>query len=206
MKYIIAIKKSISELMLILIKTFINQSNIHLNRFRFCVINNKKQHLISVYILLFVWILGLNILNKAFVSLLLKTFFKLKPTLTVETLDDIVSNPDLLIAGKDYIHEIKLFKPEIYDILERRITKYEEMLGIGGLFERPLEEILNILMKDIFNRRAVYLVRTIRVEIAKKLYFDLNLMSSPVKYCQRFEYYYISKSYLHYKPIHRLYV
>ena len=98
MKYIIAIKKSISELMLILIKTFINQSNIHLNRFRFCVMNNKKQYLISVYILLFVWILGLNILNKAFISLLLKTFFKVKPTLTVETLDDIVSNPDLFIS------------------------------------------------------------------------------------------------------------
>jgi len=161
--------------------------------------NNKKQHLISIYILLFVWILGLNILNKAFISLLLKTYFKVKPTLTVETLDDIVSNPDLLIAGKDFMKEIKLFRPDIYDTLKNRILKYEKELN-----EKSSEDWLNILMKDVFNGKAVYLINSVTVEFNKHLYFDSNLISSPVKYCPNYIYYYVSKSYLHHKQIYRL--
>ena len=123
-QYIITYKISLYDSILTLIKTFINQSIDNINRFRFYEINNKKQHLISVYILLFVWILGLNILNKAFISLLLKTFFKVKPTLTVDTLDDIVSNPGLQISGRKTLEEIKLFKPGIYDEFEKRIKLY----------------------------------------------------------------------------------
>ena len=204
LKHIITYKISLFDSILYLLKNFINQSIDNINRFRFYEINNKKQHLISVYILLFVWILGLNILNKAFISLVLKTFFKVKPTLIVETLEDIVSNPNLHIAGKDFLHEIKLFKPDIYDILLKRILNYEQLMGVKNESNEDID--FSKFQSDVYNHKTVLLLPSFGAKIIKEINIDFNLMTSPVKYCQRFQYYYISKSYIHYRPIYELYV
>ena len=71
-------------------------------------------------------------------------------------------------------------------------------------FGETVENALNLVMNDIYNRKTIYLLNTINVDYAKPLYFDLNLKASQHKYCPQFRYYFISKTHLHYKLIYKL--
>ena len=74
-------------------------------------------------------LLSTTVLTKCFTSLLLGTFFKTKPSLTVETLEDIVSNPEINVIGRNTINELKSFYPEIYENIHKRNIDYEKQLN-----------------------------------------------------------------------------
>ena len=71
--------------------------------------------------LLVIWLLVSLVVNKSYTSLLLNTYFNVKTTPIVQSLQDIRNNKDLLIAGIDKYLSIvnNKFKIKIEDIITR---------------------------------------------------------------------------------------
>ena len=149
------------------------------------------------FLLLFIWLLFSSILTRCFTSVLLGTFFKTKPTLTVETIEDLVSNPDIKLWGRDSLNFFKLSKPKIYEILYKRlIDKNSETFF--KLSSKP--EVIN----DIKQRKAVILAYGSRFDIIKCMYFNVNLQVSRHKYNQQVYFTYISKEIANSKLIYQM--
>ena len=111
-------KKCYLTLISELIKLMMEQSSNVLNKMR--SINNW------IFIVIFTWIFCSTILTKCFTGLLLKTYFLQKPSLTVNSLEDLVNKPNISVTGKYSLKLIKLFKPEFYEILIKKLEDYGE--------------------------------------------------------------------------------
>ena len=186
-------KGKIGSLILDFIKLQLGQSSSFL---RDVAMNDKV-----VYSLLFIWILSSTILAKCFTSLLLNTYFIRKPSLTVETLEDIVSNPGLSVSGKRSLIQIKSFKPEIYDILNKRLKEYESGLGIDS-GSNPNAVLGKRVIQDVLNRKTVLMLTNYDTIIIKN--FHPRLMESQHKAITTFEFSYISKHHKYYTKIYSL--
>ena len=125
----------------------------------YCRRNNKihKWILICLFI---IWLYSSLIISKSFTSLLLRTFFELKPIPIVNTLKDIRDNKDLKLTG--HIGYLETFSNEnfnITDIIERmRIVSnqyktYEKI--IGGLINCDVV----LLCPGFFRETATFLGR-----------------------------------------------
>ena len=151
----------------------------------------------GLYVLLFIWLLFSTILSKCFTSVLLGTFFKIKPTLTVETLEDLVSNPGIKIIGRESLDHFMSTKPKVYEILRKR------------LFVTNSEKILKILltpevMNDMINRKAVLLHDSHQRKAIQSLFPEINYKESEHKYNQQIIYTYVSKDNTNYEKIFQM--
>ena len=155
------------------------------------------------FILLFSCLLCITVLTKCFTSLLLGTFFKTKPSLTVETLEDIVSNPKINVFGRESIKEIKLINPKIYEIIHKRSINYEKQLNVYGKKEIDMLK-MSKLIKDIEERETVILFNSLNAKSVKIFLHLNNLMESEHKYSQHFIYTYVTKTLPNYKQIYRM--
>ena len=155
------------------------------------------------FILLFFCLFFTNILTKCFTSLLLGTFFKTKPSLTVETLEDIASNPEINIIGRDSIEELKHFNPGIYEIIHKRNIDYEKQLNVIEKKEKVIYKMSKVI-KDVSQRRTVILTNSLNAKSLKIFMHLNNLMESEHKYSQNFIYSYVSKSLTNYRQIYRM--
>ena len=148
-------------------------------------------------------LLCITVLTKCFTSLLLGTFFKTKPSLTVETLEDIVSNPEINVIGRASLKELKVFNPGIYEIINKRNIDYEKQLNFTEVDESVIFQSSKML-KDVELSKTVVLINSLNAK-SLKIYFHLNnLMESEHKYIQDFIYTYVSKTLSNYKQIHRM--
>ena len=157
----------------------------------------------GTFILLFACLLFITVLTKCFTSLLLGTFFKTKPSLTVETLEDIVSNPEINVIGKDTIKELELFNTEIYEIIRKRNVDYEKQLNISEMEEAEINTLSKVI-KDVYQRKTVIITNSLVSKSFKLLTHLIDLMESEHKYCQTFVYTFVSKSFPNYKQIYRM--
>ena len=121
------------------------------------IFNKMRNYNNQVFMLLFNWILCSTILIKCFTGLLLNTYFIRNPTLTANTLEDIVYNPDISVAGKFSLAEIKSSRPELFEILKQKVIDYENKLGVNTL-ENANSIFNQKLINDVMNRKAVILV------------------------------------------------
>ena len=153
------------------------------------------------YLTLFIWLICTTILAKCFTSLLLNTYFKSKPSLTVETVEDIANNPNLWVTGKRALLEIRSFKPKIYEILHKRLVEYESRYNISNTHFIDINaQVLN----DIIERKAVQLMSTPEARTLKSLHPKINLMVSKYKYNLKMHFTYVSKSHPKSKQIFQM--
>ena len=145
---------------------------------------------------LLIWILCSQVLSLSFTSLLLRAYNTKSPSLTVETLEDIVSKPKLSIVGSRSVNEIKLYKPDIYESLISRVNQFEYKLGIN---EKANARNLNnqSIIKDIVERKAVMIVATTIAQMIPNLNFKADLKASDTKYNSVIRYSYVSKGLPH---------
>ena len=126
-----------------------------------------------------IYLMGLSILSKCFTSILLNTYFIKKETLTAETFQDIINNPDLYVAGRRGLRYIQSIKPEFFEKLFDRVIDYENSLNLNS--DKGLEELLNpFLWKDIINRKAIVIVDFSDVNIFKNLYPDSKIWNQSI--------------------------
>ena len=158
---------------------------------------------LAKFILLFTWLLCSTILNKCFTSLLLKTYFKTKPFLAVETLEDIVSNPKMKIIGKQALLQIKSFKSNIYQNLNERLNKYERELNISNV---DLMKVLtnSQVFNDVNEGKTVLLVDSHESHMFRDIYPLIKLKVSKHKYSHQIIYSYISRSHSKYEQIFQM--
>ena len=176
------------DTMLILIQSLMSQSSHQLS----ITIKTKSSSLL----ILFIWILCSRILSLSFTSLMLRTFNTRSPSLTAETLEDIVSKRNLLVLGRRALNDINLYKPEIYDSLINRLKFYESKLGIvdnedvRSLSKEPI-------IRDIVDRKAVLIVPTIFTVMIPSIFPGANLIASDTKYNSLIRYSYLSNGIAH---------
>ena len=177
-------------------KFFVNQSSKAFKK-----ISKKKR---TACLVIMISMLCITSLTKCMTSSLLKTFFKVKPHLTVNTLEDIVDNPDLFVAGRHGLKELIRFKPQIFEKLENRIKKYEKSLDINSI------NMVNLgsprLIRDVQEGRAVILTDTFVAKVLKLMHPSFDLMESNYKYNQNFFYSYVTKNHTKSHEIYKMFV
>ena len=160
---------------------------------------------ISLYIIIFFWIITTSCITRSFKSILLNTYYKTKPSLTVNTLEELVNRPDLLISGSVNLNSIEKFKPEFYNELMQRAISYEKRIGIDYKTQEGTIALFSKgIVEEVVNRRGVIITNTYNINMFKKMYPVYNLMASDVKYAQLFIYTVVHKNILHYARINRL--
>ena len=130
-----------------------------------------------------------TLLTKCFTSLLLRTYFKTKTSITVRTLEELVDRPDVSIAGRLGLIEIIQQKPEVFNNLVNRLLVYENKLGIDSTEMTHLAR--NKVIEDVNEGRAVIITDTFHTNLFTRIYPNLNLIQSDVKYNQRFIFCYV---------------
>ena len=121
----------------------------------------------------------------------------------METLEDIVSNPKINVIGRQSIRELKLFNPEIYEIIHKSNIDYEKQLNAFGKRETELYEKSQFI-NDLEQRKAVLLTDSLNSKFLKIFIHLNNVMESEHKYSQKFYYSYVSKSHPKYRQIYRM--
>ena len=146
----------------------------------------------ETFIVIFVWIICSTILNKCFTSLLLRTFYITKPSLTVETLEDIASDSELKVIGRNGLNELQEINQQIYEIIYEKIDSYSQELG---LLTQRLPDLVGTtqIFDDVQERKAVLMINSEMANLIKVFYPEINLMESEHKYNQQFFYTYVSK-------------
>ena len=153
---------------------------------------------------LIIYLVCSTIFTKCFTSQLLKTYFVKKESLTAETFQDIIDNPDLYVAGRRGLRYIQSIKPEIFEKLFHRVIDYENSLNINS--DKSLNDLLNSrLWEHISNGKAVAIVGSYEVQFFKNLYPDSKIMESEHKYNHFFSFTYVTKSVRNFTEIYRLY-
>ena len=145
----------------------------------------------------------MTILTKCLTSLLINTYFIQNPSLTVETLEDIISKPDLFIAGRNGLKEISTTKPKIYEILFKRLLDYEKSLNIStdnfaGYTDKRI-------IKDVIKRKAVFMVNSVHAQLLKNINPFDPIMKSPNKYNLLFRFCFVPKTAQNYTKIYKKY-
>ena len=159
----------------------------------------------SISILIFVWLIASSCITRSFKSILLKTYYKTKPSLTVNTLEDIVNRPDLSISGSFNLDGIKQFKPEVHRDLMRRAITYQTKMDIDyDTANGTLASYSKNVIKEVVNGQGVIIANTYGVELFKKMYPMYKLMESDIKYAQIFVYSSIHKNIPYYNRINKL--
>ena len=180
---------------------FLRQTSIAMNQMR----NNetiKPQHRKTIITLLFVWLLCTTILSQCFTSVLLKVYTIKKPSLTVQTLEEIINNPNLLVAGYIGLKQLEPYRPDIFHALEERVLNYHDRLNIS--LDNRMSLTNEGLVKDIIERKSVAIIHTFGTDLLKLFYPESNLMESEQKYTQLFRYSLVSKNFFKNKEIYDL--
>ena len=167
--------------------------------------NWMEESSLSLYVLIFCWIITTSCITRSYKSILLNTYFKTKPSLTVNTLEDIFNRPDLLISGSPNLESIKQVKPEFYEVLMQRAISYETQMGIDyQTQEGHLASFSKNVIEEVVNRHGLIIADTYGIDLFKKMYPMYKLMESDVKYSQIFLYSVVHKNISHYRRINKL--
>ena len=186
--------RSISFIMM----NFLGQTTHTLHRLR------NSQSIISTHknaitLLLFVLLICSSILSKSFTSILLNVYTIKKPSLTIQTMDDIINNPDLFVAGFISLKKLEHYRPDIFHALKERVINYHKILNIK--LDDNMYLLDDKLIRDIISRKSVALMSTLETELMKLYYPDSNLKESESKYNQLFSYSLVSKNVVKHKEI-----
>ena len=146
----------------------------------------EPQNRTIIITLLFLWLIGSTILSKCFTSVLLNVYTIKKPSLTVQALEDIVNNPNLLVAGDIGLKQLEPYRPDIFHALEMRVSSYQKRLNMK--FDDKMAVIKDELIRDIISRKSVAIINTFATILLKLFYPEANLMESEQKYTQLFRY------------------
>ena len=126
-----------------------------------------------------IWILCTNIITKSFSSVFLNTYFKINPKLKYNTIEDLIENP-VSIAGSMSLSQMKTTKPLEFEILNKRVSEYENELGINTYLNRGWDN--HVLSSDVENGKTVLLVITGMADVLKSLFLGENVKTSDNKY------------------------
>ena len=148
---------------------------------------NNKIHSRIFIMLVTLWIILCLVLSYAFTGLLLNTFFRLKPSPVVNTLQDIRDNKQLLIMGDayslSYIYQNNNF--DISDIIER-IEQSDHFYNTNR--RSKLFDVVNGITVLVYNT-----FRTSQINYGARFYQD-RLFISPSKYFPDYMTFFILKN------------
>ena len=182
-------------------ENFLGQTSHLLDRLRNYV-SIKPHHRKTIILLLFVWLMASTLLLQFFTSVLLNVYTIKKPSLTVQTLEDIVNNPDLLVAGYKGLKEIEPYKLDLFDALEERVKNYHKTLKMSLYDIKELHK--RELIKDIIARKSVLISSTFVTNMLKLFNPDANIMESEHKFFSLLKYGLVSKKFSKHKEIYVL--
>ena len=158
---------------------------------------------LTLYLDIFIYIICSTILTKCFTSFLLNIYFIQNPSLFVETLEDIISKPNLFIAGRVGLKEISTTKPKIYEILFKRLLVYEKSLNINTQNFMGMRD--QRIQRDVLKRKAVFIVNTMQAQVLKNVNPFEPIMDSPKKYNLLLRFSFVTKNAQNFTQIYRMY-
>ena len=143
----------------------------------------------SILLLLYFWLMSSTILSWAFTSLLLGSYINKKTSLTAETLEDVINNPELLVASPN----MNRFDPQLYKILSHRYDKFVDLYPDEYNDRRKFVTSTRII-DEVKKRKAVIFCSTNCKNIIKNFNPNIRVMESEYRYEQRYGYLYFSKN------------
>ena len=156
----------------------------------------------SVWVLLFIWILFSTTLTTCFTCLLRSTYFWKNPTVLVDSLQDIINNPALSVAGMKGLREIDEIKPSIYRNLRKRFRDYKRKMRIHA---RRIDALAKPeVISDVNEGKAVLILDSNHANRIQKLYPNYRLKQSKRKYKQRFAFSYVTRGQSYSEPIFKM--
>lgn len=175
-----------------LIQPLLDQSSNMVNQFR-----KKNVPLLLVVIL---WLLVTRLLSQSFKGLLLETYNTITPSLTVETMDDIIANRELSVVGSHALNDIKTYKPDLYRSLISRVNEAESRLGLNE--RAAVRDLINpSIIRTIVDRKSVLIVPTLYSVMIQSFNPSVNLKTSQIKYNSLIRYNYVSYNIQQHKRI-----
>ena len=146
----------------------------------------------NIFTIIFTWILMLTVITYIFSSSLLLSHIKFKPVKLVESLKDILGNPNLNVAGRFSINTV--FAKSVPGLL-KRAKKYEKDMEIGNKSLNPnIDFITKNILEDMIKGKAVVLVNSLVKMKIQDSYRDYNLVSAEKKYYNRYLVHLVSKN------------
>ena len=143
----------------------------------------------SILLLLYFWLMSSTILSWAFTSLLLGSYINKKPSLTAETLEDVINNPELLVASP----EMNKMDPQLYEILGDRYDKFVDLFPAESSDKHEFV-ISTRIVDEVKKRKAVIICSTNCKILIKNLNPNIRIMESEYRYKQRYGYLYFSEN------------
>lgn len=179
------------DIILALLHILVNQGSAHYDTIR-----NKNTF---TAVIMYFWIFTSAIMSMAFTSLLLQTFMYKKSSLTVDSLAELLSNTDLMIAYP----EMSLLEPSFVDVIgdrnEEFVRKYPKEANDLGFFVQSQR-----LAKEVEQRRAVIVCPTLCTQLLKNMNPNIRIMESQNKYNHRYIHTYFTRDIEEHKTLNRM--
>ena len=128
---------------------------------------------------------------------LLMSYIKPKPVKLVESINDVLNNSEIGIAGQFSIKKLshKIIDYQTMRALMERAWKYEGKMNLGQITTYPYYNFLTLdILKDMINGKGIVLVDSYMRKAMQDLYNEFNLVTASEKYSQNFEAYYVFKN------------
>ena len=160
--------------------------------------NTKIKNMFTFYkkAVLINWILMATIISHCFASSLLITYFKVKPVKVVQTLDDVLNDQNINVAG--YSSALFLnnsIEKNKFTKLFKNMQEYEKKMKISELTNNMNNDFINKqILSDVLGGKAVLLVNTLLRYKMMDRFFNYELHLADSKYLQVYLAYKMTKN------------
>ena len=127
--------------------------------------------------ILIIWICMITILSYSFSSVLLLTYFKSHPVKVANSIEDVISNQELNVAGYSSGSKLNtiLDSAEHQNLLDR-IAKYEKKMNITGKSENMNQNFMDkFILRDVMKGKAIILTSSHVRRFMIEEYIDFKL-------------------------------
>ena len=169
---------------------------------------SKASKVKSVFAILFIWVLSSAMLTTCFTCLLRSTYSWKTPKILVNSIEDVINNQDISVAGRKGLRELKSgLKPRIFRKLKERLIEYEIKMNINSNKVQPLRNIAKTeVISDVNEGKAILIVDSNLANQIQTLFPNCRLRQSKHKYKQRFAFSYVTRGHSYSERIYRMQV
>lgn len=171
---------------LLIFGSILKQSTKYLSSTRLISTNHVNFRIIYILII-FTWIVLLAVFTYIFSCSIILSQIKLKPVKFVESIQDVVQNSKLNVAGS---FVLRLF-PDNQELMIRA-KEYEKKMEIEG--NPNTNFITKDILNDILTGKAIVLANSLIMAYMMDSYQEYNLVSAKMKYGQIYMVHLISKN------------
>ena len=179
-----------------IVRLFLRQPAHFLNNCR----KSKRNKFAWIKLIIMVsWITMITILSYSFSTALLLSYFRFTPTKVADSIDDIISNHNLNIAGE---FSALLLRQQVEEAqfknLITRIEDYEKKMNISGLSMNPNTNFIDeFILQDMIEGKTVLLVNSFVRVIMQDTFVNFKLEASKSNYDMSYLAFRVSKNSKH---------